>query len=54
MANRAHDWHGQTVDWQYDEEWAAMATQKMRDAEEELEKWLAEQVVGQEEWWGAA
>ena len=27
----------------YESEWAAMATQKLRDAKDELERWLAEQ-----------
>ena len=36
------DWQGRAVDWSYPEEWAAMATQKLRDAREELLKWLAE------------
>lgn len=36
------DWAGQTVDWQYPVEWAAMDTQKVRDAEEELLKWMKE------------
>lgn len=35
------DWHGETVTTEYPEEWAAMETQKKRDAKEELEKWLA-------------
>jgi hypothetical protein len=37
------DWHGETNETVYKEEWAAMATQKKRDAKEELEKWLAQQ-----------
>ena len=40
-AKFARDWQGQTVSWTYPEQWAAMDTQKMRDAEEELRKWLA-------------
>lgn len=39
-AKFAQDWHGQTIDWKYPEYWAAMETQKVRDAEEELIKWL--------------
>ena len=39
-AKFAHDWQGQTVDWSYPEEWAAMETQKLRDAETELNNWL--------------
>lgn len=33
------DWQGQTVNWEYPEEWEVMATQKLRDAEEEHKKW---------------
>lgn len=44
-AKFALDWRGQTVDWTYSEEWALMETQKLRDAEEELHKWLAEQAI---------
>lgn len=40
-AKFALDWQGRTVDWQYDNIWADMATQKRRDAVEELRKWLA-------------
>lgn len=35
------DRQGQTIGTQYLEEWTAMDTQKLRDAKEELEKWLA-------------
>lgn len=35
------DWRGEVNDIEYPIEWAAMATQKKRDAKEELEKWLA-------------
>jgi hypothetical protein len=35
------DWKGQVNDVEYPEEWAAMDTQKLRDAEEELKKWQA-------------
>lgn len=34
-AKFARDWQGQTVDWKYPEEWAAMDTQKLRDAEKD-------------------
>lgn len=34
------DWHGETNDFAYQVEWAAMDTQKKRDAKEELLKWL--------------
>jgi hypothetical protein len=36
------DWYGQTNDFPYPDEWAAMDTQKVRDAKEELLKWQAE------------
>lgn len=42
-AKYALDWQGETITTQYPEEWAAMETQKLRDAETELNKWLAEQ-----------
>lgn len=35
------DWQGQTNDFSYPEEWAAMDTQKVRDAGEDLAKWLS-------------
>ena len=36
------DWQDMPHIWpQYPEQWAAMATQKLRDAREELEKWIA-------------
>lgn len=41
-AKFADDWRNQVVDWSYAEEWAAMATQKRRDAETELARWLDE------------
>lgn len=44
-AKFAHDWRslpGGARLPEYPEEWAAMATQKVRDAEEELKKWAAE------------
>ncbi len=34
------DWRNGPHDVEYPEEWAAMATQKVRDAEEELMKWI--------------
>ena len=34
------DWQGKIIDWQYPEIWAEMETQKKRDAETELKKWL--------------
>lgn len=36
------DWYGQTNDFPYPQEWAAMDTQKVRDAAEESAKWSAE------------
>jgi hypothetical protein len=33
------DWYGQMNDFPYPEEWAAMKTQKVRDAQAEHEKW---------------
>lgn len=42
-AKFAQDWQGDTVDWSYPEHWEAMASQKLRDAETELKRWLAEQ-----------
>lgn len=40
-AKFAQDWQGQTVDWSYPDYWAAMETQKVRDAREEHDKWEA-------------
>lgn len=42
-AKFAQDWCGQTVDWGYPDHWAAMLTQKRRDARGELLKWMEEQ-----------
>lgn len=39
-AKFARDWRGQTVDWVYEKDDALAETQKIRDAKEELEKWL--------------
>lgn len=47
-AKWAQDYQGQTIDWNYPEEEAAMATQKVRDAREELIKWQAEQIKQEE------
>jgi hypothetical protein len=41
-AKFARDWRGQKVDWGYEEEDRLSETQKLRDAKEELEKWLNE------------
>lgn len=42
-AKFADDWQGQTISWRYPDEWAEMAKHKLRDAVEELNKWLEEQ-----------
>lgn len=42
------DWYGQTNDFPYPLEWAAMDTQKVRDAAEEHEKWHASRTDKQE------
>ena len=39
-AKFCRDWHGETIDWSYPEEWAAMDTQKVRDARIELQTWI--------------
>lgn len=36
-AKFSHDWQGRTCGWEYLEEWAVMASQKVRDARETLE-----------------
>lgn len=36
-AKIAHDWQGRTVNWQYPEHWAAMDSQKKRDAEKDFD-----------------
>jgi hypothetical protein len=41
-AKFADDWQGRMVSWQEPERWAEMAKHKVRDAEAELNKWLAE------------
>jgi hypothetical protein len=41
-AKFSRDWSGQVAGWPYPAEWAAMDTQKLRDAETELQKWLNE------------
>lgn len=45
-AKWALDYQGETITTQYPEQWAAMATQKLRDAREEIERWLADQLPG--------
>lgn len=42
-AKFSRDWAGRVAGWEYPEQWAAMDTQKLRDAETELLKWLAQQ-----------
>lgn len=42
-AKYAQDRQGELITTVYPEEWAAMASQKKRDAKEELNKWLQEQ-----------
>jgi len=42
------DWQNQTVNWQYPDIWKLMETQKLRNAQEELEKWLNEEKSGNE------
>jgi hypothetical protein len=44
-AKFASDWQGGRVDWSYPEEWAEMAKHKVRDAVEELNRWLS--IVGE-------
>ena len=39
-AKFARDWQGQLVDWKYEDHNRLAETQKLRDAEEELYKWL--------------
>ncbi len=40
-AKFSRDWTGRTAGWEYPEEWAAMDSQKLRDAVEEALKWQA-------------
>ena len=42
-AKFGQDWQGQTVNWQESSYWDAMETQKVRDAETELNSWLENQ-----------
>lgn len=39
-AKFAQDWQGETIDWGYLEEWAEMEKHKLRDAEQEIIKWI--------------
>jgi hypothetical protein len=36
------DWKDRVAGWPYPDEWAAMETQKLRDANTEMDKWLKE------------
>lgn len=40
-AKFASDWQGELINWTYPMEWTAMDSQKLRDAREELNQWLA-------------
>ena len=44
-AKFARDWQGRTIDWQYPDEWAAMDSQKLRDAREIYDQWHAERLL---------
>lgn len=44
-AKFSRDWDGQVAGWPYPLEWAAMDTQKLRDARDEDAKWQAAQVA---------
>jgi hypothetical protein len=46
-AKYAQDRRGETITTEYPEEWAAMESQKFRDAKTELNKWLAAQGTAQ-------
>ena len=39
-AKFARDWRGRVVDWEYEDHDQLAETQKLRDAKEELMKWL--------------
>lgn len=39
-AKFSQDWAGRVAGWEYPEQWAAMETQKIRDAETEINRWL--------------
>lgn len=41
-AKFAYDWFRETVNWLYPEQWAAMETQKCRDAREQLTRQAAQ------------
>lgn len=42
-AKFANDWQGRQINWEYPEHWAAMESQKVRDAFEEITRWADEQ-----------
>lgn len=48
-AKFAQDRQGETIETEYPEHWAAMETQKKRDAREEYAKWHAERMGGNPE-----
>ena len=40
-AKFSRDWTGRRAGWEYPEEWAAMESQKLRNAGTELQEWLS-------------
>lgn len=42
-AKFAQDWQSRLIDWGYPVEWEVMASQQLRDAREEHNRWAAEQ-----------
>ena len=51
-AKFCRDWQGSLVSWSYPAEWAAMDTQKLRDAREELHQWFVEMGMDKLRQWG--
>ncbi len=43
-AKFARDWRGRTIAWEYEDHDRLAGTQKLRDAEKELRKWLDQQL----------
>lgn len=41
-AKFCQDWQGQVIGWQVKDKWEVMESQKMRDAEEEMQQWEKE------------
>ena len=39
-AKFCQDWQGQVISWSYEDIWKIMESQKVRDAEIELQKWI--------------